>query len=172
MGCPRPVDVSAAMHCAFSHLAKGRKDLTLPYNADDNTVALVRFANGATLSMMVTFAANTVDHQHIDHDGDITELVHWIELSVLGSKAGVDVQRRRLISDRGSDAVHVSALPIPKRFATMKTGIAGQMADFARAIRTKTDPLNPAEQALQLMQMLDAIRRSATTGRSVTIKEA
>lgn len=172
MGCPQPVDVSAAMHCAFAHLAKGRKDLTLPYDADDNTVALVRFANGATLSMMVTFAANTVDHDHIAKDGDITERVHWIELNVLGSKAGVDVQRGRLISDRGGDAVHNGALPIPAKIARMKTGTVGQMADFAHAIRSGTDPLNPAEQAVQLMQMLDAIRRSATTGRSVTIKEA
>lgn len=172
MGCPRPVDVSAAMHCAFSHLAKGRKDLSLPYNADDNTVALVRFANGATLSMMVTFAANTVDQPRLGTDGEISERVHWVELSVLGSKAGVDVQRQRLIGDRGADAVHVGPLPIPARIARMKTGINGQMADFTTAIRTGRDPLNTAEQAAQLMQMLDAIRRSATTGRSVTIKES
>jgi predicted dehydrogenase len=171
MGCPKPVDVSAAMHCAFGHLAKGRKDLSLPYDADDNTVALVRFDSGATLNMMVTFAANTVDQPRIGVDATIADRVHWIELSVLGSRAGVDVTRRRIINDRGADAVQVGPLPIPSRIERMKTGILGQMADFVDAMRNGRDPLNPAAQALQLMQMLDAIRRSATTGRSVAIRD-
>lgn len=169
MGCPQPVDVSAAMHCAFAHLAKGRKDVSLPYDADDNTVALIRFANGATLSMMVTFAANLVDQPRLDRDAVIEDRVHWIDLQILGSKAGVDVIRRRLIRDRGADAVQVGPLPIPARITKMRTGIAGQMADFCQAIRSKRDPLNTAEQAVQLMRMLDAIRRSARSGRSVSI---
>lgn len=171
MGCPKPVDVSAAMHCAFSHLAKGRKDLTLPYNADDNTVAFIRFANGATLNMMVTFASNIVDQPRLATDGEITERVNWIDLQVLGSKGGVDVSKRRLITDRGADAVKIGPLPIPAKTAKMKTGILGQMADFVDAIRSKREPMNPASQAVQLMQMLDAIRRSSETGRSVTIRD-
>jgi predicted dehydrogenase len=169
MGCPQPVDVSAAMHCAFGHLAKGRKDLSLPYDADDNTVALIRFANGATLSMMVTFATNIVNQDRINTDALVEDRVHWIELQILGSKAGVDVSRRRLIMDKGADAVQVSALPIPTRIAKMRTQIAGQMENFCQSIRSKKDPLNTAEQAVHLMRMLDAIRRSASTGRSVTI---
>lgn len=39
-----------------------------------------------------------------------------------------------------------------------------------RAIRTGTEPRNTAAQAVALMQMLDALKQSGETGRSVTIK--
>ena len=47
---------------------------------------------------------------------------------------------------------------------------AAQMSEFARAIREGDEPLSSAAQAVALMQMLDAVNRSAETGASVEIE--
>lgn len=167
MGSPRPVEAFCGAHCGMPHLAAGRK-LSLPYNADDATFGMIRFETGATLSFATTFALNEVHHGVLDQDG-VVERSEWNELKIHGSKAGVDVEHGRLIKDH-KQGVHLGPLPIPARIAKMKTGIEGQLADFAQAIRSGADSLNPPEQAVQLMQMLEALRKSAQTGRSVAIK--
>ena len=45
--------------------------------------------------------------------------------------------------------------------ADKPTGFNGLIADFAEAIQQGREPLNSAEQAYHLMQMLDALRESA-----------
>jgi predicted dehydrogenase len=42
--------------------------------------------------------------------------------------------------------------------------------DFAHAVRTGEDSQNTPEQGLMLMQMLEALRKSAETGRSAPIR--
>lgn len=167
LGNPQPIEVFCATHCAYAHLAKGRK-LSLPYNADDATFAMVRFADGSTLNMQVTFAltAHGPDAKPIESGlGDRD----WQHLRIFGSHAGIDVGFRKLIVQR-KDEVEVRPLPISKRIAQMKTGMTGQIENFAAAIASGSEPLNTAAQALQLMQMLDALKRSGATGKSVTIK--
>ncbi|MDA3959984.1 MAG: Gfo/Idh/MocA family oxidoreductase [Planctomycetota bacterium] len=165
MGSPKPVEVFAGLHCGMPHLAKGQK-LSMPYNADDCTVGMVRFDTGATLMVTVTFALNEVKP---DTEDGVIGNTEWFELKVLGSKAGIDVVRNRMVSDNPKGA-KVGAIPVPAKLKKMRTQIGGQLANFTDAIRTGAQPLNTAEQALHLMQMLDALRKSSETGRSVRIK--
>ena len=167
MGSPKPVAAFCGAHCGMPHLAQG-KGLSLPYDADDATFGMIRFETGASLSFATTFALNEVHHDVL-HDDAVVKRSEWNELKIHGSKAGVDVQHGRLITDH-RQGVQVSPLRVPARLAKMKTQIEGQLADFARAVRSGEDSLNPPEQAVQLMQMLDALRRSGETGRSVTIR--
>jgi predicted dehydrogenase len=167
MGNPDPESVFCGMHCAFSHLADKRTDLTMDYNADDATIGMIRFAGGATLSMSVSFAMNRVKAVDYDQDG-VVERSEWQELAVYGNKAGVDVSRAKLVKNHAK-GVTVGDLPIPKRLENMRTGFEGLFADFAKAVRDERPPLNDARQALQLMRMLDALKKSAETGRSVSL---
>lgn len=168
MGNPKPVSVFAGMHCGFDYLAETRNDLDYPYNADDHTVGLIRFDNGATLSTSASFAGNRIKSEDLDSDEVITNS-EWLDLGVYGTKAGVEVGKQKLIKHH-RDGVTVGDLKVPQRLAKMRTGFEGLIGDVADAIRTGRAPLNDAHQALQLMQMLDALKKSAETGKSVTIR--
>jgi predicted dehydrogenase len=164
MGCPRPVAAFAGLHCAFSELGRNQ-GLNLPYDADDAAYGLLRFADGQTLAFGTTFALNTDGHPHqeLGENGR----VEWLELRVFGDRAGLDLKAKRLTLRRpGREEVRTRPLPVKR---SGRNGSAAMVADFVHAIQTGQDSLNPPEQALALMRMLAALRRSADTGRSVAI---
>ena len=167
MGNPVPAVAFASTHCRFDYLAKGM-NLSMPYNADDFVTGLIRFENDATLNMSCSFAGNRVAPQHINEDG-VRERSDWQELMVLGTKAGVDLSKQR-ITKHHKKGVEVSDVKIPKRLENMQRGFNGLFSNVAQAIRNNDEPLNSASHALQLMGMLDALKKSADTGRSVAIK--
>ena len=167
MGNPQPAVAFASTHCRFDYLAKGMK-LSMPYNADDFVTGLIRFENDATLNMSCSFAGNRVAPQHLDEDG-LRERSDWQELMVLGTKAGVDVSKGR-ITKHHKNGVTVCDLNIPARLKNMDKGFIGLFNDVATSIRAGKQPLNSASHALQLMEMLDALKKSADTGRSIKIK--
>ena len=166
MGCPKPVSAFAAMHCGMAHLAPD--DLSMPYNADDATVGLIRFANGATLSFTVTFALNIDWHQGYFDLTRVRERPEWRELRIYGDQAGLDVSKGRIIA---GDVTGVSARTYRPRdlFTQYPDVFNAQMSEFARAILENDTPLSSAKQAVALMQMLDAVKLSAQTGKSVEI---
>ena len=47
---------------------------------------------------------------------------------------------------------------------------AVQAREFVRAVRTGDTPMSSAAQAVMLMQMLEALRKSGETGRAVRIR--
>lgn len=158
MGCPKPVEISAGMHTAFRRFAGHRAS----YTADDAAAGFVRFANGATLSFEVTFALNTPGPDGLDQYTNKTP--EWGSTRLYGTKAGLDV-KRGLLTTGGLDGVSVR--PITAKGSTPV--FEAQAREFVRAIQTGRPPLNSADQAVLLMRMLDAARRSGDTGRSVGI---
>jgi predicted dehydrogenase len=167
MGCPQPVSVYAAMHCGMPHLAPD--DLTLPYNADDATVGLIRFADGATLNFTVTFALNIDWHPEYRNPARPREKPDWIELRLYGDRAGLDAWTFKLI-DGDVTGIRTRTYAPRAAFTRHPTVFAAQMSEFARAIRAGDEPLNSAQQAVALMHMLDAVKASAESGRSIEIK--
>jgi predicted dehydrogenase len=147
MGCPRPVEAFGGAHVAFAHLApKG-----VEYTAEDMAVGMVRFETGATLVFTVTFALNT--------PGPIGEV------KVYGKKGGIDVWGEKLVMGRRKD-VRVVPLRLPKK---PRPSFEAQAREFVRAVRAGGEPLNSASQAVMLMQILDALRKSGDTGGGVRI---
>jgi len=165
MGCPQPVEAFCAMHCAFSELGTAQK-LDMPYDADDAAVGMLRFADGASLSFAVSFALNTDGHPHAELADGNTE---WQELRVHGTRRGIDIGAKRLI-ERKPGALRVRSRALPTGRFRGREGFRGMYENFARAVRSGDDSENPPEQAVRLMQMLEALRKSAERGRSVSIK--
>ena len=159
MGCPRPVEAMAGLHCAFAHLAPEGVE----YTAEDAAVGLIRFAGGATLHLMVTFALNTAGLDAKAAAGTVRP--EWGEVKVYGTRGGIDVTAGKLISGR-KKAVDVSPLKAPRK---VRPAFVLQSREFVRAIRAQDDPINSADQAVMLMQMLDALKKSGETGRAVGI---
>ena len=169
MGNPVPATVFCNMHCAYHAFGDNQK-LSMPYNADDVTFGTVRFADGASLDMGVTFALTTAgpdDHPLTEEEGSAGNR-DWQELKIYGSKAGLDIPRRRLVKPT-KDGMAVSDLKISKTLEKMSTGMVGQIENFVTSIRKGTEPMNNVTQAMQLMQMLEAMKKSAQTGKSVDI---
>ena len=164
MGCPQPVSAYAAMHCGFAHTAVDMK-LDVPYNADDASFGIVKFANGASILIKVTFALHTPGPGDIAPE-DMSQW-GWEDMRLFGEQGGVDMRLGLVTSQRRGKVVRK---PLTLSKARKARGMQGQIEEFGRAIRTGTEPLNTAAQAVALMQMLDALRRSGDTGRSVTIK--
>jgi len=148
MGCPRPVEVFAGLHCAFSHLAPEG----IAYTAEDAAVGMIRFETGATLHFMVTFALNTAGPDAEHAEGFIHP--EWGGVKIYGAKGGIDVGAGKFISGR-KNVVGVTPLKKPKRIQPVFTA---QAKEFVRALRAQDEPLNSPEQAVMLMQMLDALK--------------
>jgi len=145
MGCPKPVAVSGASYLKFGHLVpKGVK-----FDVDDSTFALIKFANGASMILECSWALN-------QRGGSV--------IQVAGTKGGAEFDPLTIFVERDGTQLEVKpTLPNTNAFA-------GEVAHFVDCVQRKKKPIASAEQGVQLMQMMDAMYRSADSGREVRIK--
>lgn len=162
MGCPRPVEAVAGLHCAFAHLAPNG----IEYTAEDAAVGLVRFSNGATLHFMVTFALNTAGPSPKPSNG--IRKTEWQEVKIYGTKGGIDVMAGKMIVGRERE-VKIRPLRSAK---TEESVFVRQSREFVRAIRAGDEAVNSAPQAVVLMQMLEALKKSGEHGKAVRIRSS
>ncbi len=165
MGTPKPRSVSAQTFQKFPQLAKSPV-----FDVEDSGYGMIRFENGAVVLFEVSWAANLTDDLPL---GKYTR--ELFQTVVYGPKAAIRVtdvfqlgpkEKRPALSmfeDQGSgDPV---ALDLP--FEPVKNEFIPQMRNFLRAIQGEEPPINSSLQAVQLMEMLDAIYHSSLTGREV-----
>ncbi len=157
MGCPRPKTVSATVSTNFRQLVSPE----IPFDVDDTGFAFLRFDNGATMHLEVSWAGNLTEEVPEKSPGKRERL----STVLYGRKASLRVEPLTLYEDQNGKLVDI---PLE---AKEGNGFAEQMEDFARAVRTNTEPVNNARQALYLMEMLDAMYESSATGREVLIPD-
>jgi predicted dehydrogenase len=159
MGCPRPVSVSGLTFTRFRHLVPKK----VHYDVDDSGFAFIKFANGAGLYLETSWALNAPADPRVAYDA-VGEK-SWIYTEWYGAKAGARYHPPSLVVQETGGAM------VEKPVLWKGTdAFQLQQGDFLRAIRTRRTPVNSAEQALQLMKMLDAIYRSSATGHEVAIR--
>jgi predicted dehydrogenase len=166
MGTPKPRSVSAQTFQKFPQLAKSPV-----FDVEDSGYGMIRFENGAVVLFEVAWAANLPDDLPF---GKYTR--ELFQTTVYGPKASIraiDIfqlgpkERRPALSifeDQGGEPV-ASELP----FEPVKNEFIPQMRNFLRAIQGEEAPINSSLQAVQLMEMLDAIYHSSLTGREVVL---
>ena len=170
MGCPRPVEALAGMHCALSHLAPEGQE----YTAEDAAVGLLRFENGATLNFTVSFSLNWPGAQP-PPAGRRTFNPGLRETTIHGTHGGVQItggkDGREIVGMK--TGVRLRPMRVRRHVAAngAKPEFVRQARDFLRAVRQRSTPTNSAEQAVMLMQMLDALRKSGDTQRAVRISK-
>lgn len=125
----------------------------------------VTFKTGQVLSLQVSWA----------------EMIKREEVSVVfqGSKAGGKVERLFGIDGLDETAIDTCELYVQENGNSVNRSIVTQAcedmgrsasaANFIHAITGKEAPLNTPEQALRLMQVIDAIYASAKSGKPVTV---
>ena len=155
MGNPKPVTVSASTYSVFGPeiaKAKGKK-----YDVEDLGAALIRFDSGATLVLEASWAAN------IEMDDEIATHLYGSQGGVVYRKLPEPAETEVVIFGEANGSMRNS------RIAKPIGSTPGSFQEFVDACLDKRQPIATAEQGLAAQTVLDAIYKSAETGKEVRI---
>jgi predicted dehydrogenase len=169
MGYPTAVSVSGATYAQFGPLRQGVSEKygcpggLMPegqlFDVEDAAMGLVRFANGASVDLELSWAA----HTGIDDD---------IALQLLGSQGGADLATPDYV-DEGALRLYLgSGKTAPGAAAESEHGLTGHAAvidHFVQCILRDEEPTVRISDMVALTKVIDALYRSAAEGREVRI---
>ncbi len=142
MGCPRPVSVAGQTWAKFGPTLVGNA-----FDVDDFAAGTVRFENGAMLVFENAWASLVAEATHL--------------VRVLGTRMGATAQPFSVtrLEDRQCKTA------VPENVAA-----ESPFEHFIRCIREDRDPIVTPEQGLTMLRILEALYRSAASGRTVSIR--
>ncbi len=155
MNYPKPVWVmGGAYNPIASRLAKEQKKA---FDVEDLAVGMIRFANGATLEVEASWAANIKENE-------------LMETRLLGTKGGLvqrninetyEFEAEIYMEEKGCQFDKKLHPPVPQ--------VQGAMFHFIDCLLTGKPHTATGEEGLIVMKLLDAIYESARKGRPVKI---
>jgi predicted dehydrogenase len=152
MGQPKPISAFGAIHQKF-----GASVNAASMDVEDSAFALLKFEGGKTLELSSSWALNQPPQQH----GTVCR--------IYGDKAAVDVYTPQgaVLYRNFDEKGQAKSVPLkPPRVS----GHASLMRHFRDCIQGKAKPLIGPAEGVALMQMIEAIYKSAAMGKSVEIK--
>ena len=158
MGYPEPAWVMGGTYAKFGPARARSRGRT--YSVEDMACAMIRFANGATLELDVSWAAHIRERELqttrlIGTDGGLLQR---------NVNEGYTYELEWYRGDNG--------LPMDCRLHDPAPEAASAYALFADAVRDGTEFLVRPEEGVTVMRILDAVYRSAETGRPVEMGSA
>jgi predicted dehydrogenase len=155
MGTPKPVSVTGQVFRNFPQLSPAKV-----FDVEDAAYGMIRFENGAVVQFETSWAANLTD--------DVPES-GWtgremIDSTLYGPKATLRLNPLSLFEDQNGALVKVQLEP-----GENVNAFALQMQNFLESIAGSASPVNNAQQAVYLMEMLDAIYLSSKTQREIPL---
>ena len=156
MGTPDPVAVTGQVFRNFAHLVE------VPvFDVEDAAFAFIRFANGAVVQLETSWAGNLTDdvppRQYFGQ-----ELINSI---LYGTKASIRLKPLAMFEDREGALEKMDLKPEVPAHPPFEL----QLLNFTQAVRGEAPAINNADQAVALMEMIDAIYASSELGREVPI---
>ena len=156
MGSPQPV---SAFGSAYTYLGDQPSDTVSmwpnwdhkTYSVEDLALGMIRFDNGATLSVEASFAA------HIGKG-------EW-NFSLMGEKAGGQFSPPMVFKDQSGTMVNMTPDYLPDI-----DGFRYKMQHFVDCVQTRNPSEAPGEHGLLVQQILNGIYRSAELGKEVAIE--
>ena len=156
MGFPDPVTVSGS---ASTQLAKtniipgawGEWNREM-FDVEDFACGIVRFSNGAMLSLESSWLAHTMQSEDMS-------------CMVLGTRAGISWPAGTISTTQNGTLIDAVIKPVPIRESTHMT----EIWDFYNALVNKMPSPVPAEQSLKVIKILDGVYRSQNLGREVEV---
>ncbi|NLG48824.1 MAG: Gfo/Idh/MocA family oxidoreductase [Chloroflexi bacterium] len=154
MGNPKPVSVMGATYAAFGKRADvvciGAPWDATKFDVDDMGVAMVRFDNGPTLILRTSWAANIA--------------TSFQETRILGTQGGATMSPLRIYKE-----MHQSLVDITPTFLPEVKPHTKEIEHFIACVRGEAECIVVPEQVLDVQAVLDAVYRSAETGREVIL---
>jgi len=157
MGNPRPAAVSGVARDELAHQegafsAWGRSPIPSDYDVEDFAAAFVRFDNGASLILEVSWLLHGTDESQMWLYGSRGGC-HWPSCTFYETNYATRQQSDRTLKllDEGVSS-H-----------------AQECIEFAQAVASGGPSPVPAEESLQVMAILDGIYRSQESGREVVL---
>jgi predicted dehydrogenase len=156
MGNPRPTAVLGATYEALGKTGGGGVASRWggwdadKFDVDDMGVALVRFANGATLILRAAWAA------HIE--------ANFGETRILGTQGGATLSPLKVFRD-----LHQTMMDITPSWLPEVRAHTVEIAHFLACVRGEAECLVVPEQVLDVQAILDAIYESARIGHQVRL---
>ncbi len=154
MGRPEPVSAHALTFDRLGRRGQGRGDWGVGYSpgkfsVEDQVVGTIRFDGDRAIGLDISWAAHTAD-------------TYWMRL--FGTKAGAQIGPELVIyeTDNGTLMDTTPQLAESNQYAT-------EMQHFVDCIRRGEEPISPGWQSLVVMRMLDALYKSARTGRMISL---
>jgi predicted dehydrogenase len=159
-GNPRPVSASASMTRVFP---KKRRE-TAPsdeaaasFDVEDVFSGHVRFADGSWMTLEGGWAWDRPDYSYsFEMAGDVAT-VQFEPLRVMAEQVGAPIEITPAIENTGS------------WIDGWLRSIEEEIADVVAAVREGREPLVRAEEALTVQALVDALYRSAETGREALV---
>ena len=161
MGNPQPTTVTGVARAGLAHLPGaftgwGRAPIPAEFDVEDFASAFVRFDNGATLVIEVSWL--------LHHDTMGEDMQMWL----YGTKAGSHWPKLE-VYEANNDTRQYYNRSLKLRPSTIEAH-AQECVEFARAIVNGESSPVPPEQSLQVMQILDGIYQSEESGREFVIE--
>jgi predicted dehydrogenase len=156
MGSPQPV---SAFGSTYTFIGDKPSDTVCmwprwdykTYTVEDLAVGMVRFDNGAMLTVEASFAA------HIGRG-------EWT-FSLMGEKAGGQFDPPMIFKDEAGTMVNITPDYLPNT-----DPFRHKMRHFVECVQTRSPSEAPGEHGLLVQQILNGIYRSAELGREVRLK--
>lgn len=165
MGKPAPAAVSGATYREFGNYQSAdaitadpvmqihqREKKREAYDVEDSAFGFVRFAGGEHLWLETAWALNCEKEDRY--------------VILYGTKAGARINPLRLFGDLDGTLVDM-APEVPDNNAYLE-----EVRHFVACLEGKETPIAPASDGVAVMQMVDALYRSAETGREAVIADA
>jgi predicted dehydrogenase len=155
MGYPTPTWVMGSSYNPIASALAQQAGKT--FDVEDLAAGFIRFANGATLALEASWAANIQEAE-------------LMETRLLGTKAGL--LQKNLGGGYTFDAqvfTEVNGAPVDMHLCPPTLEAKSAMFDYAEAILTNMPHPAGGDEGLVVMQILDALYESARTGEPVRI---
>ncbi|MFD1956873.1 Gfo/Idh/MocA family protein [Paenibacillus thailandensis] len=163
MGLPKPVSVSANTYRKLGNRSNVRNlsfYKAADYNADLNTVedmanALIRFENGASLLVDVSFTLHAKE--------DLTSV------KLYGDKGGFEIDPEvAIVTEKHDTILNVKPQTDHKGF-DFNAAFQAEIDHFVSSVRNGTKPISPVEDGVEIMKILCGVYESAALGAEVRL---
>ena len=151
MDFPQPVRVSASTYAEFGPRKTIMKHDHRKYDVEDFACALIKFANGATISLETSWALNVPQET--------------FNVTVCGKKGGAQMQPLTLVQEE-----HGNFFTSQPHYLPDVASHSEEIVAFVKAIRSGGPSPVPGEQATITQTILDAMYKSSETGKEVAVK--
>ncbi|MDC3412044.1 Gfo/Idh/MocA family oxidoreductase [Aquibacillus sp. 3ASR75-11] len=119
------------------------------YTIEDMAVGMITFKNGASLVLETAFAANVEERE-------------TMQVSLMGNKGGADIFPLKIFQEK-----HQSLIDITPAYLPQVGGHEQEIKHFVESCLAGKQPISTPKQGAVIQRIVDALYRSAETGKAV-----